>query len=440
MSTTYKRSNASKTTTTEHNVSDENTVETKHHHGKHRKRQHFSVVQKIREWLLLRVKEGTPVVLAIQRFRNPFLDFYFKLASFCGDKLFYITLVPCFFWFGDQKLGRLFAILLTANVYLGNFIKETFMLPRPPSPPCWRSKKEHDSGLPSTHSMIAISMSTYLIGYYSQLGLLQVTTPIILFTIFWVASIVISRMYLGVHSPADVTAGLTLGALMSWSWLRYGNYVDEFLVKDPNAPVTLMLFMILSTTIHPRSIHSPAYSRSVAVAGIGIGIFLSSWIRHVTEGAFPEPLQETVTPMIKSLVDNLKDSSLWSYTTPYVWRIIVQFSIGFVTLNVAFFLFLNILFFFFDALFSIPFVTHLIESINNLVDGRVSVPPFDPVEVEPAAPPKESSRKKRNRKYNTSVDIKTWSRFFALIALSLLLVDTVPTLLVIVESHFVHLE
>ena len=35
-------------------------------------------------------------------------------------------------------------------------------------------------------------MSTYLLGYYNQLGLLEITPAIVLFTVFWVASIVIS--------------------------------------------------------------------------------------------------------------------------------------------------------------------------------------------------------------------------------------------------------
>lgn len=53
---------------------------------------------------------------------------------------------------GDAKLGRLFTLHLTLNVYVGNFLKEMFDLPRPFSPPVKRFKHESDAGMPSTHS------------------------------------------------------------------------------------------------------------------------------------------------------------------------------------------------------------------------------------------------------------------------------------------------
>lgn len=62
-----------------------------------------------------------------------------------------MTILPCLLWLekkehslGDIELGRLITLLVSSGVIIGNYLKELFALPRPPSPPVWAGKKEYD--------------------------------------------------------------------------------------------------------------------------------------------------------------------------------------------------------------------------------------------------------------------------------------------------------
>ncbi len=47
------------------------------------------------------------------------------------------------------------------------------------------------------------------------------------------------RLYLGMHTPIDVAAGLALGALLLLGWCMVDDYVDAFITTGENGGLTL---------------------------------------------------------------------------------------------------------------------------------------------------------------------------------------------------------
>jgi len=133
-----------------------------------------------------------------------------KFFTFLGDEEFYLLIMPLLVWSVDYELGLRLGVMLMLSGSLNFFLKIGFHQPRP----YWVSPKIKDLiapmgsfGLPSGHSQNAASV----------FGLLATSTKrkrlraLIIFTIIMVA---FSRLYLGVHSIADILLGLLVGVFI----------------------------------------------------------------------------------------------------------------------------------------------------------------------------------------------------------------------------------
>lgn len=114
-----------------------------------------------RRYLLKQITVTTAWMPTISARRKRVLTRYFELCSFCGEEPFYFLAVPVYMWFCDSGNAVPLVLLFLANIYLGNWLKNLFGLPRPP--PAMRSAKCSDYGWPSTHSMNAVALPFYLL-------------------------------------------------------------------------------------------------------------------------------------------------------------------------------------------------------------------------------------------------------------------------------------
>ncbi len=98
-------------------------------------------------------------------------------------------------------------------------------LPRPPCPPVAPLHKCQDWSFPSHHAVLSATMPWYLWFYtafhYSDY-IHHTQVGVALFTVIalWSFSVMFSRIYLGVHSPADVLSGGVVGGLLLTVWLQ----------------------------------------------------------------------------------------------------------------------------------------------------------------------------------------------------------------------------
>lgn len=142
------------------------------------------------EWVLpLRHELLTPVFLAL---------------SALGDTLFYLVALSVAYWLGDRAVFRRLTFLVMLTAILNSWLKGFFAVPRPSAIP-WLAEADGYS-FPSGHAQLAAFTWIWLSLVFRRPWLSMLATALIL-------GIAASRVYLGVHTPADITAGMLVGAL-----------------------------------------------------------------------------------------------------------------------------------------------------------------------------------------------------------------------------------
>lgn len=137
-------------------------------------------------------------------------------------------------------------------------------------------------GFPSTHSTNAISVAVYVLFILSSpdTPLEPVwRTGLQLAACFYALSIVLGRLYCGMHGFFDVLIGSTLGALLSLIQYKLGDDFDNIIYSSSiKSPLTVALVILITVRIHPEPADDcPCFDDSVAFAGVVIGIYLGSW-------------------------------------------------------------------------------------------------------------------------------------------------------------------
>lgn len=129
-------------------------------------------------------------------------------------------------------------------------------------------------GFPSTHSANAISVVIYGLAHIRNSDM-DPTISLVLHTVLYLygGSIVMGRLYCGMHGFFDVYIGSFLGALLAYAQLNWGSALDAY-VHGGSFKNTLILAIIILVLIriHPEPADScPCFDDSVAFAGVFIG-------------------------------------------------------------------------------------------------------------------------------------------------------------------------
>jgi membrane-associated phospholipid phosphatase len=155
---------------------------------------------------------GQGVLENLAQWHTPLLNYYFLLAAFLGQEEFFLIAPPAIYWLYNKQVGRRLVYLLMLGAWTNEAFKNFFRLPRPPLEIAL--VEEVGYGLPSGHAQLSV----VLWGYAGWT--LRRTVRWLPALVLWViASISFSRLYLGVHYPGDVLAGLFIGVLLLWASL-----------------------------------------------------------------------------------------------------------------------------------------------------------------------------------------------------------------------------
>ncbi|KAG6827645.1 hypothetical protein H0H92_011011 [Tricholoma furcatifolium] len=280
----------------------------------------------IRRRLVKSVKWESEVIARLQDcIRTPWLDAYFVYTSSLGTHTFFMTVLPAFFFFGHNEMGRGLLLVLALGVYFSSFIKDLICSPRPFAPPVTRltiGTHHLEYGFPSTHSTNSVSIALFFFGHVHRFasGPEPIITPemytlIVIGLSVYTFSIVFGRIYTAMHSFTDCFVGVALGSAIWWaesSWtgipiilsssnplhwiysliygagthtfylgkgLGGGKWVEEWVSRGGwEVPLISIPLCLLAVNQHPQPVDDcPCFEDAIAFGSVVLGAVVGSW-------------------------------------------------------------------------------------------------------------------------------------------------------------------
>lgn len=149
----------------------------------------------------------------LQQLRNPVLDFIFENISLLVNQGLLIAIVCYTYWCYDKKIAQKVFLSFCASGVVVQTLKIIYQIPRPwildsriqPKPEMIETATGYS--FPSGHTQTATSAC------YSMLDVFKnkmITAILVIFPLL----MMLSRMYVGVHSPLDVTVSFMVSAII----------------------------------------------------------------------------------------------------------------------------------------------------------------------------------------------------------------------------------
>lgn len=155
------------------------------------------------------------MIIWAQQYAAPALTAFFKAITFLGSLEFYMLAIPIIYWLFDKHFGFRFAIFFTLSAYINSGTKFIFKTERPPLN--LRLVTQEGYSFPSGHAQ----GSTAFWGFLALK--LQESRAFILSAIM-ILLISFSRIFLGVHWPADIIGGIALGLFLLFTASRFAAF------------------------------------------------------------------------------------------------------------------------------------------------------------------------------------------------------------------------
>jgi len=192
---------------------------------------------------------GTDINLALQQGPN-WLTIAMQLVTLFGTTEFYLLIISAVYWCYDPRLGVRLALITGLSGWINDILKLSMQLPRP----CWVNsqvqmlnlKPELSFGFPSAHAQMTLP-------FYGMIGYWIKSWKFLIAIMFFILTIGISRMYLGLHFPVDVLGGWLFGLLFFVAFMFLDKPVSDHIAKWSSLKIIgtgliLSILLILITT------------------------------------------------------------------------------------------------------------------------------------------------------------------------------------------------
>jgi membrane-associated phospholipid phosphatase len=147
---------------------------------------------------------GTTLIRILQQLLAPQFTQVFNAITDLGSDTFLVGIAALVYWCFDKRQGRLLTYVLFLGAYLNFFLKVLIPWPRPPAELRLAEQNETSFGFPSGHAQDSTTAWSWLS--------LSFKKPVLVITgIILVSAIGVSRIYLGLHYPAQVIGGVIVG-------------------------------------------------------------------------------------------------------------------------------------------------------------------------------------------------------------------------------------
>ena len=209
-------------------------------------------------------------------------DVFFSLITHMGEETIFILVGLLFFWCIDKKKGYFLLSLGFVGTVINQFLKLWFRIPRPwvkdPNFTIVESARAEATGysFPSGHTQTSVGMYG---GIARVCKNIWVRIPCILFCIL----VPLSRMYLGVHTPADV--GVSVAVALVLIFVLYP-IVNKVLEKPKYMRIYLAVLIALAAAFlafvllypFPADIDMHNYESGIKNAYKILGCILGLWV------------------------------------------------------------------------------------------------------------------------------------------------------------------
>ncbi len=154
-----------------------------------------------------------PFLYFLQELRNPVLDAIFSVVTLCGEETVFMAIGMIVFWCVSKYQGYYLLSVGFLGTLLNQFLKMLFRIPRPwvrdPNFTIVESAREAASGysFPSGHTQSSV-------GIFGGLARWNKNTVVRAVSIALCLLVPLSRMYLGVHTPADVLVSIGIALVL----------------------------------------------------------------------------------------------------------------------------------------------------------------------------------------------------------------------------------
>ena len=149
----------------------------------------------------------------LEGIRNPVLDFLFSIITLCGDEIIFMAVGMIVFWCFSKNEGYYLLCVGFIGTVINQFLKILCRVPRPwvrdPSFTIVESAKEAAGGysFPSGHTQSSI-------GLFGGVARWHKNKVLRIAMIVMCVLVPFSRMYLGVHTPADVLVSVAIALFL----------------------------------------------------------------------------------------------------------------------------------------------------------------------------------------------------------------------------------
>ena len=149
----------------------------------------------------------------LEGLRNPVLDFLFSLITLFGEETIFMAVGMIVFWCVDKFKGYYILCIGFFGTIINQFLKIVCRVPRPwvkdPNFTIVESAREAASGysFPSGHTQTSV-------GLYGGVARITKSKALRIAMIAIACLVPLSRMYLGVHTPADVLVSVAIALIL----------------------------------------------------------------------------------------------------------------------------------------------------------------------------------------------------------------------------------
>jgi len=208
---------------------------------------------------------------------NRLWHFLFLVGSQLGDEELLGLYFMIWMWCLDSAVGRKVVLVWTLVMYIGQGLKDMIRWPRPEMPVVVQIEKKWalEYGMPSTHAMVGLAVPAASI-FFTFNRFDYNLGPWLGAAAFWCLLVCCSRLYLGMHSVADIMVGLLLTPPLLFIMLPLVDHFDRPLVTSPWAPILPLVFAMFAIRHYPGSDRwTPARGDTTASIGVTVGVQLA---------------------------------------------------------------------------------------------------------------------------------------------------------------------